>query len=400
MAEKPLRLLVTTDLWFPDYVGGTARVARETAVGLARRGHEVTVVAPRKHGLPEAESVDGVRVERAVTESKLLPRTVMYAPRFYVATRRRVRKFDVVVAHHASNAAGMAALRQGCPLAYVFHASPRLESEFRRSRGVPPHERLRARLVEPLSKVVERTAARRADRVLVLSEFSRGILEATERIAPDRIMNVGGGVDTRTFVPAANRQAAREALGIPASSTALVTTRRLVNRMGVDRLVLALDELKEVSDLHLYVIGDGEERTRLMRLALERGLDKRITFLGRVSDESLLAWYQSADLFVLPTAAYEGFGMVTAEALACGTPVLGTPVGATPELLAPLDPRLIAEGADASSIARAVRDALPLLDDELRHRCRLYAEEHLSWEGVLDAWEAALAGIARDRRAA
>src|SRR5207249_11624167 len=63
------------------------------------------------------------------------------------------------------------------------------------------------------------------------------------------------------------------------------------------------------------------------------------SFLGFIPDETLPSYYHAADVFVLPTRELEGFGLVTVEALACGTPVLGTPVGATPEVLSGLEDR-------------------------------------------------------------
>ena len=93
---------------------------------------------------------------------------------------------------------------------------------------------------------------------------------------------------------------------------------------------------------------------------------------------------------MLPTVAYEGFGLVTIEALASGTPVVGTPIGATPELLEPLEPRLVARGADASALAEAMRAGLELASPALRERCREHAVSRYSWDAVLPAWERAL----------
>ena len=86
------------------------------------------------------------------------------------------------------------------------------------------------------------------------------------------------------------------------------------------------------------------------------------------------------------------------EALACGTPVVGTPVGATPELLTPLDPRLVAPEAGEEALARTIDDALAFADAEFRALCRRYALERFSWEPVVDQWEALLEEAARTSR--
>ena len=82
---------------------------------------------------------------------------------------------------------------------------------------------------------------------------------------------------------------------------------------------------------------------------------------GFIPENDLPAWYQCADLVIMPTLELEGFGLVTVEALACGTLVLGTPVGATPEILGPIDGRLVAKGNDAASIAEALANLLELM---------------------------------------
>ena len=115
-----------------------------------------------------------------------------------------------------------------------------------------------------------------------------------------------------------------------------MTARRLVPRMGVDVLIDAIATLRTNGRaIRLVVIGDGELRRALTRYRDHHGLGRVVQFLGRVPDEELVDWYRAADVFVLPTTAYEGYGMVTAEALACATPVVATNVGASPEILTP-----------------------------------------------------------------
>ena len=161
--------------------------------------------------------------------------------------------------------------------------------------------------------------------------------------------------------------------------------------MGVEELVRATALLAGSGrPVRLAVAGSGVMREPLEALAAELGVGDRVRFLGRVPDDDLPHLYAGADLFVLPTVAYEGFGISTAEALASGTPVVGTPVGATPELLTPLDPALVATGVDADALAAAVEHGIETLGTDLPARARAYAQSRLSWEVVTGSWLAAL----------
>jgi len=372
-------------------------VAHATAAGLAERGHKVVVIAPKCDGKAGHTSEDGVEVTRLIRRHWAVPLTATDV----LETRRLVRagadeRFDVVLGHGAGNVVGASAALAKMPIVYVFHASGVLEERFRRSMGLPHVDRARSLLVEPILLWLERAAAGRASQVIVLSEYSQHVLSKTQQRLDHLATVARGGVDIGEFAPAVNRMTLRESLGIAPDQTLLLSVRRLVSRMGIDVLLHAVSKLRERDrSIRLVVVGDGE-----MQLALERerdrlGLSAHVAFLGRVQDSDLLCWYQAADLFVLPTVAYEGFGMVTCEALACGTPVVGTRVGATSEILEALDPDLLAVTPTADGLVAAIRRALKRAGPELRGRCRRYAESQLAWEWALDRWEAALCNVAR-----
>lgn len=107
-------------------------------------------------------------------------------------------------------------------------------------------------------------------------------------------------------------------------------------------------------------------------------------------DADLPGLYAAADLFVLPTVAYEGFGMSTVEALAAGTPVVGTPVGATPEILGPLDPQLVSPSTLPADLAATIESAIANTAGERRTRFSDYARDRFSWETAIESWQAAL----------
>lgn len=381
-----MRILIASGTWYPER-NGVARVASEVGQRLAGRGHEVTAVVPKVAGMPREERDGSLAVHRVI-ERGVMPLTV----KDVLETTRRSRSlgpFDVMVGHGASTAVGLARAGFSAPLVLVYHASLPRELRFMRSRLRWGRERVVAYLNDPISVLLERSAVRRCARILVLSDFSRSLLATDHPDEVHKVKVVSGGVETTSFAPRDGRGAARARLGLDQNGRLLVTVRRAEPRMGIEQLLRAM-LIARADDLRLAVVGAGLLTDELVQLTSQLGLDGRVQIVGRVSEDELRDWYRAADLFVLPTVAYEGFGMVTLEALASGTPVVGTKAGATPELLEPLDPRLVAEGSDPESLALAIGDVLTFSDDELRRRSREYAVTRFDWERVTRMWEEAL----------
>jgi glycosyltransferase involved in cell wall biosynthesis len=378
-----VRVLVASGTWYPER-NGVARVATEVARKLAERGHEVRALVPRVAPMPSEEREGSLTVHRAIERSRL-PLTITDVLETSEHARR-VGDFDVLLAHSPMTAVGLSRARLHAPLVLVYHASHRRELRFMRPRLPWGHERLVAYLNEPITHVLEQAAVRRCARILILSEYSRSLVAADHPEQSGKVRRVSGGVDTRSFCPADGMQAARARLGLDPARPLLVTVRRAEPRMGIELLLQAVAPLEQ-EHVSLAVVGGGLLTDELRRLSGKLGLDGRVRFVGRVDENELRDWYRAANLFVLPTVAYEGFGMVTVEALASGTPVVGTPVGATPELLQPLDRRLVASGIDAASLAAAIREALTFVDEEFRARCRAYALARFDWNEVILRWE-------------
>jgi glycosyltransferase involved in cell wall biosynthesis len=213
-------------------------------------------------------------------------------------------------------------------------------------------------------------------------------------------VKIPGGVDPQRFRPAEDRDAVRKALGIPTGTFVLLTVRNLEPRMGLDSLVRAMAILRQQApDLMILVGGAGSLRGDLESLTGSLDLQGKVKFLGFIPDNELPLYYQASDAFVLPTRELEGFGLVAVEALACGTPVLGTPVGAIPEILGELQPDLLFEGIEAETIARGILKHLqraqadPQGYEALRRRCREYATIHFSWNRIVERLEQELVDI-------
>lgn len=389
---RPMRLLVAASGWFPDRTGGSARVITDTTRRLAAAGHDITVLAPAVESYPPVESEGTLTIRRAIKRGRLPLTFTDFTQVLRHGRGLRSHGFDLIVSHSTQASCALAAARVA-PMVLVYHAPGPKELSFETARRPFGPRRLAAHALKPAAVAFERRAVKLAERLLVLSEFSRSQLVGDYPASAPRVVRVSGGVDTDTFSPGEGVDVARARLGISPEDPLLLTVRRLEPRMGLENLLLAMQAIYRSTGATLVVIGSGSLGEKLQKLSAELNLKNCVRLLGRVPDNELVEWYRAADLFVLPTLAYEGFGMVTAEALASGTPVVGTPVGATPELLEPLDPRLLAKGVEPPALMAAILEALQFSGGGFRERCRAYACERYSWDNVIPRWEAALAAV-------
>ncbi len=218
-------------------------------------------------------------------------------------------------------------------------------------------------------------------RLIALSSAFRNILTDEYGIDPQRVAVIPGGVDLERFRPSSPIEA-RSKMGWPSDKRIIFCIRRLVNRMGLEHL---LDAFALISASHpdtlLIIAGKGPLSEELQKYSVKLGLENRVKFAGYIADEELPVAYAAAEFSIVPSQALEGFGLITVESLACGTPVLVTPVGGLPETVRNLDASLILEGCTTEAIAaglvRGLSQPLPSRDE-----CRRHAEQNFSWSGV------------------
>lgn len=236
-----------------------------------------------------------------------------------------------------------------------------------------------------LQKNIERRVYRQSDRFIVLSESFKQILIDNYHVPPRQIHVIPGGVDVDKFHPVTDREKVRFELGLPTHRTVLVCVRRLARRMGLERLIQAVSSLaKDFSEILLVVVGTGELASELRRLVDELHLEKHVIFAGRVSDDNLTKYYQAANFSVVPSISFEGFGLVTTESLACGTPVVGTRVGGTQEILQGLSPNLLVSGTEISDLVEGLGTVLSHPSEMPGpERCREYVLENYTWDVII-----------------
>ena len=406
-----LRVLMVSDVSPLRPLGGGERMLWEQARRLACRGHDVRVVSRADPDATALVSIEreGVRIRHFIADRRSIARFIrssVFEARRAVAAALSEEPVDVLHVHQPLAGYGALASRAGArlPSLYSFYSPAPLE--YRSRHGMTAFHR--AGLVGATGTAmlwaIERACLRRARLVHVLSDFSAEQLWKLYAVPRERIVRIRGAAATDRFAPAPDRGAIRGALGLPTDRLLLLTVRNLEARMGLDNLIEAMSRLQaRYPSAVLLIGGAGSLRGALEAQSRTLGLGDHVRFLGYVLDVDLPRYYQAADLFVLPTRELEGFGLVTVEALACGTPVLGTPVGATPEILRTLCPSLVFRGTTPGVIAEDLERFLGDKERDpdgyarLRAACREHVERYYTWERATDELEGTLEHLADAR---
>ena len=216
-----------------------------------------------------------------------------------------------------------------------------------------------------------RRAIHAADALIAVSgAIERGLIELGAH--PQKVTILRNGVDAKLFQPR-DRAAARQKLGL--QNPAIVSVGHLIERKGHHRIIEALTLLP---GLDLVIVGEGPERARLTALAAKLGVTERVRFAGAVPQTELPLYYSAADALILASSR-EGWANVLLEAMACGTPVIASPIWGNPEVVREPAAGRIAATNTPEAIAESFR-ALQA-DPPPREATRAYALQH-GWNEI------------------
>ena len=366
-----MNILMLSEVSVCRLSGGASRLLGEQACGLKKLGHRICLLVRGPDNDPaERADYNGIpELRYAVSRESAAAFVISSIFNAWRAFERAAKDHfhpDIVIVHQSLAAFGPLLFARKRARKWVYNCHSLAHEEFL-TRNKPPagpwarfiynlHARVRFR--------IEGWVMRRCQFVFVESRFMKDRVMRFHGINDAAVSIVPAGADISRFKPAADKNALRGRLGLPEGRIILFTVRNLVPRMGLENLIKALKEIeKSPHRVFLAIGGKGPLREPLEQMIRALHLEASVVLKGFIPENDLPAWYQCADLVIMPTLELEGFGLVTVEALACGTLVLGTPVGATPEILGPIDKRLVAKGNDARSIAEALAGLLALMKD-------------------------------------
>jgi D-inositol-3-phosphate glycosyltransferase len=307
----------------------------------------------------------------------------------HFVTRENIA-YDLIHSHYWLSGWAALDLRAAwrVPVIQMFHTLGEMKNRVAQS----PAELESTRRIE-----VEGDVMRYADRLIAATPLEKAQMSWLYGADADKISVVPAGVDLSLFRPIPRAQA-KTAIGVPPRARMILFVGRIQPLKGIDTLILAMkrviDQYPDLKDdLYVAIIGgdpnpDSElelaEFERLSQLRAELGIGDLVTFLGAKDQDRLVYYYSAADMVVMPSH-YESFGMVALEAMACGTPVIGSDVGGLSFSIEHGFNGYLVPGKDPDALADKIALLLrhPGLRDHLGEQAIRWAERY-AWRNVAD----------------
>ncbi len=376
--------------------GGLNVYMHELACTMAQRGLEVVVFTRRSSASqPHVVSVEeGYRVVHvAAGPEAQIPIADMapYVGAFTDGVLRWVAEegaiFDLVHSHYwLSGWAGVLVKEAlGIPLANSFHTLGRIKDRNRRRDEAES---------SPMRTLTEEEVIAQSNCVIASTPFEFEDLLEHYGAAPERLCTSPPGVDHSIFKPG-DKADARRWLGL-ANDPLVLYAGRIQAHKGID---VAVRAVAGIDDAHLVVLGGpsgpdgGEELAALHRLAATLEVRDRVHFLAPQPHDQLADFYRAADVLVMPSRS-ETFGLVAAEAQACGLPVVAARVGGIPYVVADGESGILLSDHDPDGYTKALRRILEDPDLAARLSSGAIAKaDAFSWPATADRFLELYEGI-------
>ncbi len=297
---------------YAPYRSGISNVAERHNTQLRELGHEVEVFCPAHEQPPGEDTVDGVPVHRMRPlvrhgNSALVP-----------ALASNLRHFDALYLHYpfygGAELAAAAAKLARIPYVVFFHMDVIWDG-------------LRGRILWAYERSVAPLILKGAAQVLV-SSFDYAENSSIGRYRLPNLKERPYALDHDRYRVASVAPSAIHALGLDPTRKTILFVGAMDGGhafKGVPELIRAFAQSKLAGRAQLALVGDGDLRPGYERQVADFSLDESVHFLGRISEDDLVTAYQSARVTVLPsTTGEEAFGVVLAEAMACGSPVIAS----------------------------------------------------------------------------
>ncbi len=331
--------------------GGQIVYVLNLAKALGKKGIKVDIITRKLYCYQKeekniAENVKIIRIpagknNQFIPKEKLYELMSQWVENFVLYTNKKKRKYNLIHSHYWDGGYAGILLKKIFDIPHVntphtLGKAKKLEMNIEET----PVEKLKPYYRYHVRIAIEQKIFNNADLILVLCETTRIQLLHFYIVDYEKIQVVFPGIDTNIFNNKKNSLDKK----IKLKENSILTMSRIVPAKGIDRLIDALNFIKNKINFNYY-IGGGETNNEdqiskeellakelILKKIKEYKLENRIYFLGNLKQEEVAAYYRNADIFVLP-ARYEPFGLTTLEAMACGAVPLVSHIAGSKEII-------------------------------------------------------------------
>jgi L-malate glycosyltransferase len=371
-----MKICVVSDFFVPHYNGGGERRYYELAKRLVKKGHQVDLICMKIANINDYEEIDGINVHHIGPTIKNPPhRSLFDFIQFIWSVFRWIlsHHYDIVDAQaYASLIPAFLAskLKRTPIIGTIYDVSTKGDDQWIQSSKT--------------AAIAEKVLARIPyDKIITVSNSSKKSLVKYYGVKEERVLVIYPGVDLELIDSVDVNEKYEHTI---------IFVGRLAPHKHVDHLLKVVKSLKrDISDIKLLIVGDGVEKDNLIDLIEEYGLNKGVSFLANLDYEELIAEMKKSNLLALPSTR-EGFGMVLAEANACGTPVVAYASGGVVEVVENGVNGFLVNERDIEDLSLKILDLLQNLEKSeiMGTHGRLIAEKQFEWNKNLEKYEKVL----------
>jgi glycosyltransferase involved in cell wall biosynthesis len=380
MNTNQQRTIAIVTPYFPPYGGGLERYAYEIAKRLQedRSWRVVVITSSERYGEDIKEEMDGLTVYRLSYSLKFSNTPFSFKWFGKIRNILKIENPDIINIHAPVPGIGdiTALLAGNKKIIVTYHAGSMRKGKFLPDIFIWLYENG----ILPL-------LLWRADFLVCSSDFLR--FNFLRRYLSKSI-TITPAVDPELFKPDLTKKAQKPTILFVAG---LGWAER---HKGLRVLLRAMEKLHEtISDIHLFVVGDGDMRNEYEKISRTLGLNKNVTFTGRLEGRELAEKYQQAHIFVLPSKN-ESFSMVILEAMSSGLPVVASNACGIPLVVDNEKNGLLVPSGNAEELASAIERILG--DHSLAERfsqASLVKARQFKWEGSSEGYHKLFLGILR-----
>jgi phosphatidylinositol alpha-1,6-mannosyltransferase len=372
---------------FPPCPGGIAIFVEKICDQLASRGHNVKVLTERRQsGDKNHDALRPYSVYRYCLPARMSSKVIVKKLLYLILKH----KADVVLqglfssTHGLGSVAGSKLLR--VPYTILVHGFD-IQGSFAGSK---------------IDKWGSRLLLNNATLIIANSQVTKNKIEHLG-YNPNKIIIVNPGVDPQIFNTKIDFSTVSKKYNLNGRKVILTVSRLVAKKNHVAVLRALTQVVSKVPNVLYLIIGKGEEEVSIKKMVKDLNLTDNVVFVGYVEPENTPPYFAACDVFVMPSKTagidYESFGIVYAEANACGKPVIGGKSGGVKDAVIDGLTGLLVDPANIDEIANIIIRLLT--DDEYAHKLgvngRKRVEHELNWNVVGEKVERILKEVANGR---